>query len=75
MISSEDMASFFDPSADKIVELISNQLEQLEDTHDPLRTRFKARMTLRTLSLRLIFFIECIPSWRFCRIPVFARID
>jgi len=41
-IFSEDMASFFEPSANRIVELIDNQWEQIEDIAGLLRTRLKA---------------------------------
>lgn len=68
------MESFFEPCADKIVELIENQQEQIEDTRG-LRVRLKVLMNLRKeLSLELIYLLECVSRWWVCRIFVFAGI-
>jgi hypothetical protein len=66
------MESFFEPCANKIVELIENQQEQIEDTRN-LRVRLKVLMSLRKkLSLELMYPLECVPRWWVCGIFVFA---
>jgi hypothetical protein len=65
------MESFFEPCANKIVELIENQREQIEDIRE--RVRLKVFVILRKkLSLELIYPLECVPRWWVCGIFVFA---
>jgi hypothetical protein len=65
------MESFFEPCANKIVELIENQREQIEDIRE--RVRLKVFVIHRKkLSLELIYPLECVPSWWVCGIFVFA---
>jgi len=68
------MESFFEPCANKIVELIENQREQIEDIHE--RVRLKVFGNLRKkLSLELIYPLECVPRWWVCGIFVFAGVN
>ena len=74
ILSSKDMESFFEPCANKIVELIENQREQIEDIRG-LRVRLKVLMNLRKeLSLKLIYLLECVSRWWVCGIFVFAGV-